>query len=131
MRNLILSLAGVALIAGGIVIGTSLPTATAAGKVASGPYGLDVALAPSSESAGAVEFKLVVTDLASGKAVAAPRVTTPLGVEAEIANSTADGTDLRGTMKVSEDGKTATYVITMTKGTAVLAKHSGSVSLNQ
>ena len=129
MRYLLLALSSLALV-GVCAPGAPAPSPATAETLAHADYGLEVTLAPSPSAPGSVEYKVVVTDLVSGKTVAAPRATTRLGVDAQVASSTTDGSSVRGTMKVSEDGTTAAYAVSVTRNGALVAKHAGTVSLN-
>lgn len=81
-----------------------------------------------SVSAGAYLLSARLTDLDSGKVLAAPSVKVPANEEAS-AESTLPGGSVSFTGKVDPALHSATYTVRLTRGGRVVSEHSASVAV--
>lgn len=79
-------------------------------------------------SAGAYLLSARLTDLDSGKVLAAPSLKVPANEEAS-ADSTLPGGSVSFTGKIDPGLHTATYTVRMTRGSKVVSEHSATVAV--
>jgi hypothetical protein len=93
-------------------------------------YGFDVSISPDSVKPGVFQAKFVISELASGKVVAAPTIRFRTGESAEAtAGVSNDGVNFKFSVSVDEKGSLAEYTAAVLESTTVVSRSQAKISL--
>lgn len=93
-------------------------------------FGTDVQIAPGGKGQqSGFSIRVKVTELSTGKVVAAPQLIIPAGENGESKSDLPDGSATTVSVRVDAAGHTATYSVALTKGDQVLSSHTAKVIL--
>src|SRR5262245_5739920 len=94
-------------------------------------YGFDVSITPESANQGIFQAKLVISELSSGKIVAAPTIRFRAGQPAETtAGQTKDGINFKFSVSVDEKGSVAEYSAAVLQSTTEISRSQAKISLS-
>lgn len=97
---------------------------------ASPGFALEIKIAPKESAPGQFLCEAIVTDLATGKVVATPRLEFLQGKSSTTISDDATGRrDVQLTAGVEGNGTRATYMLEVHQGEALLASQKGSIKL--
>ena len=124
-RNVLAAALAVLLLTGG-----SLPAAEPAAEKAGPGYGIELKLAPKEGAAGLFVCEATVTDLSTGKVVAAPRVEFQQGKSGTTITDDETGKrEVLLTVGVEGNATRAAYTVEVRQGDALVSSQKGSVKL--
>lgn len=126
MKRYVLPAAAAAALLAGFAL--AAPDRSAAGPVPG--YALEIKIAPKESAAGQFVCEASVTDLATGKVIAAPRLEFLQGKSSTAISDDATGTrDVQLTAGVEGNATRATYTLEVHQGETLLASQKGSIKL--
>jgi len=126
MRRHVLAVAAIAAFQAGLAL--AAPEAPAP-KTAPG-FALEIKIAPKESAPGQFVCEASVTDLATGKVIAAPRIEFLQGKSSTAISDDATGKrDVQLTAGVEGNATRATYALEVHEGETLLASQKGSIKL--
>ena len=115
-----------------ILVSVSLLVSYGATNAGTAPsnYGFDVSIYPDSAKEGVFQAKLIISQLATGKIIAAPTVRFQTGQAAETnSEQSQDGVNFKFVVSVDEKGTVAEYSAVVLHSTTEVARSQAKVSL--
>ncbi|MCI0442563.1 hypothetical protein L0152_05010 [bacterium] len=93
-------------------------------------YGFDVSINPEATNPGVFQAKLVISELASGKVVAAPTIRFRAGQAAETTvGETKDGINFKFLVSVDQKGSVAEYTAVVLDSTTEVSRSQAKITL--
>ena len=94
-------------------------------------YGFDVSINPETAKPGIFQAKLVISELTSGKVVAAPTIRFRAGQSAEAtAGDPKDGVNFKFSVSVDANGSVAEYTAIVLNSNTEISRSQAKISLN-
>jgi hypothetical protein len=94
-------------------------------------YGFDVSINPEAAKPGVFQAKFVVSELGSGKVVAAPTIRFRAGQSAEAtAGDPKDGVNFKFSVSVDANGSVAEYTAIVLNSNTEISRSQAKISLN-
>jgi hypothetical protein len=101
-------------------------------ETVSSNYGFDVSINPETTNPGVFQAKLVISELSSGKVVAAPMIRFRSGQAAETtAGETKVGVNFKFSVSVDEKGTVAEYRAAVYNSNTEIARSEAKISLHE
>lgn len=95
-------------------------------------YGFDVSINPEATNPGIFQAKLVISELASGKVVAAPMIRFRAGESAETkAGDAKDGVNFKFSVSVDKKGSVAEYTAVVLDSNTEISRSQAKISLHE
>lgn len=107
----------------------SVPASFTNAGTASPSYGFDLSIAPDQDIANAYQAKLVITELASKKIIAAPVIRFRAGEPAQTTSQGSDDVDFQFSVAVNKTASAAEYEITLLRANTIVSHSQGKISL--